>query len=61
MNKKPEVYLKPNRTSTTELFCKNSYGLKAVKCLRSIVYVRLGSKYASGKRMVKERIIKNAQ
>ena len=46
-----EVYLEPSRTSITEFFSENSYRLTVVNYFckkRSIVDVRLGSKYASG-------------
>ena len=34
VTKTSEAYLEPSRTSTTELLCENSYGLKSVNYFR---------------------------
>ena len=55
-----EAYSKPTRTSTMELFCENSYRLKAVKYFRkksSIIDVRFSSEYGSAVNVVLEVIL----
>ena len=46
-----EVYLEPSRTSMTKFFSENNKPFLAINYFRknSIINVRLGSKYASGK------------